>query len=133
VSGVGNKQSPYSNSLINILVARTYKHIFSQDTIGEFPAVTPPIHQKKLCLGFRLYRVSKYCVLKIMDLDYQDLLLLHVTHAHTHTRTQAHVHTRINPHTHSHTYTTTSTYKKTKAHRCARVCVREIVCVCVCV
>jgi len=50
----------------------------------------------------------------------------------THTRTQAHVHTRKNPHTNSHTYMTTSTYKQAKAHWCARVCVREIVYVCVC-
>jgi len=129
VSGVGNKQSPYSNSLINILVARTYKHIFSQDTIGEFPAVTPPIHQKKLCLGFRLYRVSKYCVLKIMDLDYQDLLLLHVTHAHTHAGTRTHTQKSAHKFAHIHDYIHIQTSKGTLVRACVRE--RDSVRVCV--
>ena len=51
----------------------------------------------------------------------------------TNTLTHEHVHKHTNPHTNSHTCMTTSTYKPKKAHWCARVCVREIVCVYVCV
>jgi len=113
----------------------------------NFQSVSPPVCQKKWCLGFRLYRVLKYCVLKIFDPDYQDLLFLHVTHAHTHACTHTHTNKSAQTFAHIQDYiyiqenkgTPVRAFVRERDSVCVKVSVRvrayqwECVCVCVCV
>jgi len=66
-----------------------------------------------------------------MDLEYQDLLVLHVTHAHTHAYTRTHTHKSAHNSAHVHDCIHIQANKGTPV----RVCVheRDSVCVYVCV
>ena len=73
-----------------------------------------------------------------MDLDYQDLLFLHVTHAHMHASTRTHTHKSAHKFAHIHDYIHIQTNKGTlvrdrKVYLVRACSVREIVCVYVCV
>jgi len=77
-----------------------------------------------------------------MDLNYLDLLFLHVTHAHTHACKRAHTHKSAHKFAHIHHYIHIPANKGTPVHACVRerysvcdvrVCVREGVRVAACV
>ena len=66
--------------------------------------------------------------MKILDLDYQDLLFLYVTHAHMHACTRTHKHKSA--HKSAHDYIHIQANKGTPVRACVRE--RDSVCVCVC-
>jgi len=71
--------------------------------------------------------------LKILDLDYQDLLFLHVTRAHTHAYKRTHTHKSAHKFAHIHDYIHIQANKGTPVHACVRerdMCVYVRVCVC---
>jgi len=72
--------------------------------------------------------------LKTLDLDYQDLLFLHVKHAHTQACTRTHTHKSAHKFAHIRDYIHIHANKGTPVRACVREkdSVRVCVCVCVC-
>ena len=96
-------------------------------TIGEFTVRDPARPSKEMMSWVSPVSSIKIRVLKILDLDYQDLLFLHATHARTHACTRTHTHKSTHKFAHIHDYIHIQTNKGTPVHACVRE--RDNVCV----